>query len=90
MSISSNTASMMSTISIQIPHSLKQQVERLAESDGITIDQFFSSAVAEKIAALEAGDYLANRAKRADRNAFLNVLAKVQVGGDLADWDQLP
>jgi hypothetical protein len=49
----------------------------MAAKDGITVDQFYASAAAEKLAALETADYIAQRAARADREAFLRVLAQV-------------
>ena len=79
----------MSTISIEIPESVRRNAERLAASDGISLDQFFALAAAEKIAALEASDYLAKRASRGDREAFLRVLAKVP-DAEPAEWDRLP
>ena len=79
----------MSTVSIRIPDSVKRHVERLAAKDGISVDQFYASAAAEKLAALETADYIAQRAARADREAFLRVLAKVPVTEPEA-WDRLP
>ena len=79
----------MSTVSISIPDSVKRHVERLAAKDGITVDQFYASAAAEKLAALETADYIAQRAARADREAFLRVLAKVPDAEPEA-WDRLP
>ena len=79
----------MSTVSIRIPDSVKRHVERLAAKDGITVDQFYASAASEKLAALETADYIAQRAARADREAFLRVLAKVPDAEPEA-WDRLP
>lgn len=52
----------MSTLTIQLPDSLKEQVERLALKDGISVGQFLALAAAEKLSALETGSYLAQRA----------------------------
>ena len=79
----------MSTVSIRIPDSVKRHVERLAAKDGISVDQFYASAAAEKLSALETADYIAQRAARADREAFLRVLAKVPDAEPEA-WDRLP
>ena len=79
----------MSTVSIRIPDSVKRHVERLAAKDGISVDQFYARATAEKLAALETADYIAQRATRADREAFLRVLAKVPDAEPEA-WDRLP
>ena len=67
----------MTTLSLNLPRSLHKQIEEMAERDGITIDQFLSTAAAEKLAALKTVDYLEQRAKRASREKFQAVLAKV-------------
>ncbi len=79
----------MSTLTIQLPNSLKEQVERLALKDGISVGQFLALAAAEKVSALETGNYLAQRAARADREAFLKVMAKVP-DAEAEPWDRLP
>jgi hypothetical protein len=67
----------MSTLSLRLPDSLHKHVRELAQQDGISINQFISTAVAEKLAALMTEEYLENRAKRGSRERFLAVLAKV-------------
>lgn len=42
----------MSTLSVQLPNSLHKHLQELAEREGISIDQFIATAVAEKMAAL--------------------------------------
>ena len=79
----------MNTISVHIPDSLKSHIERLARADGISVEQFLSLAAAEKVAALDAGKYLAERAARGDRDAFLRVLAKAP-STEPEPWDRLP
>jgi hypothetical protein len=79
----------MSTLTIHLPDSLNKLVERLAQEDGISVEQFLALAAAEKVSALETGNYLAQRAARADRSAFLAVLAKVPEI-EPEPWDRLP
>jgi len=67
----------MSTLSLRLPDYLHKRVRELAEQEGISINQFISTAVAEKMAALMTVDYLEERARRGDREKFLSVLAKV-------------
>ena len=45
--------------------------------DGISIDQFISTAIAEKLSALMTEDYLKERAKRGSRAKYEAILAKV-------------
>jgi len=67
----------MSTLSLRIPESLHKRVKKLALNDKISINQFITSALAEKISALETNEYLEERADRGDLNKFKEVLLKV-------------
>ena len=67
----------MSTLSLRLPDSLHKRVRDLAQQEGISINQFISTAVAEKMAALMTVDYLEERARRGSREKFLAVFAKV-------------
>ncbi len=67
----------MSTLSLRLPNSLHNQIGILAKRDGVSINQLIASAVAEKVAALSTEEYLAGRAKRADRDHYNAALAKV-------------
>ena len=61
----------------------------LAHREGISINQLISSAVGEKIAALDTLEYLQERSKRGSRQAFEAVLAKVR-DIEPAEFDRLP
>lgn len=65
------------TLSIQFPKSLHKNLHELAQREGISVDQFVASAVAEKIAALTTESYLAERAHRASRANYEAALAEV-------------
>lgn len=67
----------MSALSVRLPDSLHKQVKALAKDEGMSINQFVTSAVAEKLAALMTEEYIAERASRGNREAFERVLAKV-------------
>ena len=67
----------MSTLEIQLPDSLYKMLQQLAEQDGISLDQFITLAVAEKISALTTEVYLQERASRGDRSKYEAVLATV-------------
>jgi hypothetical protein len=67
----------MGTFRLRLPDSLHKRVRELAQQDGISINQFISTAVAEKLSALLTEEYLEARAKRGSRDKFLAVLAKV-------------
>lgn len=67
----------MSTLSIRLPESLHKQVKKLAESEGISMNQFIALAVAEKMSALMTVEYLEERASSGNREKFDAVLEKV-------------
>jgi post-segregation antitoxin (ccd killing protein) len=67
----------MSNLNVQIPDSLYKSLQDLAKQDGISIDQFISTAIAEKIAALTTESYLEELAKKGDRSRYEAVLAKI-------------
>ncbi len=60
----------MATLSIRLPDSVHKNIKLWAEREGISINQFISSAAAEKLAALAAEEYIQQRAARASRAAF--------------------
>lgn len=67
---------MSSVLSLRIPKTLHNQVRELAKEEGVSMNQFVMLALAEKVAALQAIDYLEERAKRGSREKLLAVLAK--------------
>ncbi len=68
----------MSAISLRLSESLHRQVRKIAEREGISINQLISTAVAEKLSALMAEEYLAERAARGSRQKFNRALKKVR------------
>ena len=67
----------MSTISVQMPESLKKSIEEIAAREGYSLSQFVASAAAEKLAAVKTVDYLRNEAAQGRREDFDHYLAAV-------------
>lgn len=67
----------MSTLSLRLPDSLHERVKVLARQDGISINQFISSAVAEKMSALVTEEHLKERAQAGSKSNFFEALSKV-------------
>jgi hypothetical protein len=67
----------MSTLSLRLANSLHDEVKFLAKKEGISINQFIASAVAEKMSALMTESYLEARAERGNEEAFLDAMSKV-------------
>lgn len=66
----------MSALSLRLPKSLHEQLRELAQEEGISVNQFVMLAVAEKVAAISTVEYLERRAKRGNRERFLEILNK--------------
>ncbi|MDQ7075980.1 MAG: toxin-antitoxin system HicB family antitoxin [Gammaproteobacteria bacterium] len=67
----------MSTLSLRLPDSLHKEVKSLVQKEGVSINQFISSAVAEKMSALLTESYLENRSLKGDKTSFLHAMTKV-------------
>jgi hypothetical protein len=59
---------------LRLSQSLKKAAEELAKQDGISINQFIATAVAEKVVALSTESLFKERQARADFKAFDRVL----------------
>ena len=67
----------MSALSLRLPGSIHGHIREIAKMEGVSINQFISSAVAEKISALMTEEYLEGRAKKAKKEDFGKILVKV-------------
>ena len=67
----------MSVLSVRLPESLHQGVRKMAVDEGISINQFIATAVAEKLSALMTETYLQERARLGSREAYEAALAQV-------------
>jgi hypothetical protein len=63
---------------LRLPRSLKAAVEQYARDEGISMNQFMASAVAEKISALSTADFFQNRASRLNYDIFDRVMARTE------------
>ena len=67
----------MSTVTIELPDSLKKQIEALAAKEGFTLSQFLASAAGEKLAVMLTMDFLRREATTGRREDFEKYLAAV-------------
>ena len=67
----------MNAVQISLPHSIHAYLAALAEREGVTVEQFVASAVAEKASALMTEEYLSARASRGSRERYDRALATV-------------
>jgi len=66
-----------------------KSLDDLAARDGISIDQFISTAIAEKLSALMTENYLIERSKKGSREKYQAILTKVPDVESEA-YDRLP
>jgi uncharacterized protein (DUF1778 family) len=67
----------MSALSLRLPDSIHRHIIEIAKIEGVSINQFVSSAVSEKISAIMTEDYLKSRAKRAKKSDLRKILDDV-------------
>ena len=54
-------------VSLHLPASLKAAAERFARRDGVSLNRFISTAVAQKVGAVDAEEFLRKRDAGGDR-----------------------
>lgn len=64
-------------MNIKVPDSLLKHARELAEKEGVPLEQFIASALAEKMAAWRTVEYLKERASRGDQTKFQSAMSKV-------------
>ena len=76
--ISAAGASMSkSNYPLKAPESILASARRAAARDGVSLNQFINTALAEKVAALEAEEVFTRRAAHADKARFLDALHRI-------------
>lgn len=65
-----------STYPLRLPKSLKSQLARIAKREGVSVNQFITMAVAEKVSALETARFFVERSQGADLEAFRTLLLR--------------
>lgn len=61
---------------LRLPRSVKAEVERRAKADGVSVNQFVATAVAEKLAVMNSAAFSAERRSRADFKAFDRIMRR--------------
>lgn len=68
----------MSSLSLRLPESLHRKVRELAGQEGVSINQFITTALAEKLSALLTAEHLESRGKKGTRRSYDAVLKKIK------------
>ena len=79
----------LSTYPLRLPASLKAAVAEVSRADGTSINQFVTTAVAEKLSALKTAAFFTDRAAGADIEAARRLLRR-DGGEPPAPEDRIP
>lgn len=80
----------MSQFSLRVPDSLMDEARRLAEEDNVSLNQFFLSAIAEKLGELKTRKFFEQRSQGADINKALDIIDSLSSNEAPRDGDKLP
>lgn len=69
-----------SNVALRLQTSLLEEAKRLAESEGVALNQLINVAVAEKLSALRTDDYFRERSSRADIGKAKRILKRAGRG----------
>jgi len=79
-----------SNFALRLQPSLLEEVRKLAEAEGVALNQLINVAIAEKLSALRTESYFAERAARADIPKALAILARAGKNQPPQPGDELP
>ncbi|MGA3103800.1 MAG: toxin-antitoxin system HicB family antitoxin [Terriglobales bacterium] len=79
-----------SNFALRLQPSLLDEARKLAESEGVALNQLINVAVAEKISALRTEEYFNSRARRADPAKVARILKRAGKGNPPVEGDELP
>ncbi len=79
-----------SNVALRLQPSLLEEVRKVAEAEGVSVNRFITVAVAEKLSALRTADDVRERAARADLPQALEILSRAGVGNPPVPGDELP
>ncbi|MGA6980993.1 MAG: hypothetical protein WBZ11_05525 [Candidatus Sulfotelmatobacter sp.] len=79
-----------SNFALRLQPSLMEELRKVAEIEGVALNQLINVAVAEKVSALRTEEYFLERGRRADRAETLRILSKAGRGNAPMEGDELP
>jgi hypothetical protein len=75
---------------LRLQPSLMEEARKVAESEGVALNQLINVALAEKLSALRTAEYFQERTRRADRAETLRILDRSGKGKPPMESDKLP
>jgi hypothetical protein len=77
-------------LALRLQPSLLAEARKVADAEGVALNQLINVALAEKLSALRTESYFAERAARANIPEALRILDRAGVGQLPAKGDELP
>jgi len=78
-----------SNVALRLQASLLEEARRVAESEGVALNQLINVAVAEKLSALRTDDYFRERASRANVVKAKRILKRAGRGRATVAGDEI-
>jgi len=79
-----------SNFALRLQPSLMEEARKVAESEGVALNQLINVAVAEKVSTMRTEEYFRERARRVDRAETLRILGRAGKGKPPMAGDELP
>jgi hypothetical protein len=79
-----------SNFALRVQKSLLDEARKLAEAEGVALNQFINVALAEKLAAMRTADFFRERAKRGNVRKAMKILARAGKNNPPVPGDELP
>jgi hypothetical protein len=79
-----------SNVALRLQPSLLDEARKIAQSEGIALNQLINVAVAEKLSVLRTEEYFREMAARGDVKKALRILSRVGTDSSPVAGDELP
>ena len=79
-----------SNFALRLQPSLMAEARKVAEAEGVAVNQLINVAVAEKLSALRTEEYFSERAKRGSVTRALRILERLGTGNPPVAGDEVP
>lgn len=91
----------VSSLTIRVPHELKEKINKAADHQGISINQFAMYIFTKEVTRLEITEeeenefnkikqkYIGNKTEKEIKENFKAVMSKVKSSNKVPDWDRI-
>jgi hypothetical protein len=79
-----------SNFALRLQPALMEEARKVAQAEGVAVNQLINVALAEKLSALRTEEYFAERAVRGNAGRALGILGRAGVGKPPVAGDELP